>query len=115
MGVRSVKIAACHTALERRLERRQFGCVKTSRTQEILAAEQLVGVGEVLEVLRRPRRPASRHVGRRHAVERRVDLYGVEVFRVERQLVELAAALRASSGWVEDPFPRALAGRIAPA
>src|SRR5688572_14356783 len=53
---------------------------------------------------------------RGHAIERGVHLDGVEMLRVERELVELRGAARPARRRlrIEDPVPRALARWIAP-
>src|SRR5690606_10424741 len=69
-----------------------------------------------LEVGRRALRPAGGRRGRRHAIERRVDLDGVEVVRVEAEFVELAASTRTTScRRVEDPVPGPFTRWVAPA
>src|SRR5919109_1860243 len=68
-----------------------------------------------LEAGRRAPRPPLRRLDRWHAVERRVNLDGVEMLGVEREPVDLQPSARARLGGIEDAVPRALAGGIAPA
>ena len=54
--------------------------------------ELLIQLHREFETGRRARGPASRHVGPRLSVEGGIDFDGVEVLRIERQLVEPLAA-----------------------
>src|SRR5687768_9543746 len=78
--------------------------------------ELLIQLERELEACRRPLRPGTRNLGARLTVKRRVHLDGVEMFRVEAQLVEVPGLrLFRARRRVEQPVPGAFTGWVIPA
>ena len=74
--------------------------------------ELLIQLHRELEAVRRPIRPRARHLRARLTVEGRIHLDGVEVLRVERELVEALRPLPRRR--VEHTVPRPAARRVIP-